>query len=293
MTFDQLEQLVAVAELGTVSAAAERLHISQPALSRSLRRLERELGGPLFIHGKNRLELNDTGRVAVAQTRATLAAQQELRRAVRAHLESLKTIVVGSAGPAPLWTLLPTLGGLYPGMTITSRNEDVPELEAGLKDGTYQLIVLPRPSENPDALSFPYVRERLCFSVPPGHPLATRAGVRFSDLDGADVLVLPNLGHWQRVHDEGMPRAHFIVSRSQEDHDAVAQSSALPIFTTDLSRRFRGDGAAAGRVHVPILDEEAHPLFHVALRREDAERFSGLVRELEKGQLLDERDRPR
>lgn len=292
MTFDQLEQLVAVAELGTVSAAAERLHISQPALSRSLQRLEQELGGPLFDHGKNRLELNDTGRVAVAQARATLAAQTELCRAVKAQLESLKTIAVGSAGPAPLWTLLPTLGDLYPGMTITSRNDDVRELEQGLADGTFQLVVLPGPSENPDAVSVPYVRERLYFSVPPAHPLALRTkGVHLSDLDGADVLVLPNLGHWQRVHDEGMPRTHFIVSRSQEDYDAVAMSSALPIFTTDLSRRFRGEGAATGRVHVPILDEAAQPLFHVAMLRDSAPRFDALLRELRKGRLLDAEDR--
>ena len=63
--FYQLEQLVAVADCGTLSGAAERLHLSQPALSRSMQRLEAELQVPLFIRQKNRIFLNENGRMAV------------------------------------------------------------------------------------------------------------------------------------------------------------------------------------------------------------------------------------
>ena len=57
----QLEQLLAFAECGTLSGAAERLHLSQPALSRSMQRLEAELQIPLFDRQKNKIEFNENG----------------------------------------------------------------------------------------------------------------------------------------------------------------------------------------------------------------------------------------
>ena len=59
MDLDQLRQLDAIARQGTMSAAARALHLSQPALSRSLARLEVELGQPLFDRPGRRLVLND------------------------------------------------------------------------------------------------------------------------------------------------------------------------------------------------------------------------------------------
>ena len=65
MELEQLRQLDAIAREGTMSAAARALHLSQPALSRSLARLEAELDQPLFDRPGRRLVLNDAGRVAL------------------------------------------------------------------------------------------------------------------------------------------------------------------------------------------------------------------------------------
>ena len=54
----QLEQLISIAEEGTLSKAAERLHLSQPAISRSMQRLENDLGVTLFDRQKNKIALN-------------------------------------------------------------------------------------------------------------------------------------------------------------------------------------------------------------------------------------------
>ncbi|MBO5496209.1 MAG: LysR family transcriptional regulator, partial [Oscillospiraceae bacterium] len=63
---EQLQQLIAVSEAGTISAAADSLHLSQPALTRSLQRLEAELGVSLFHRKRNRVALNDVGELALA-----------------------------------------------------------------------------------------------------------------------------------------------------------------------------------------------------------------------------------
>ena len=65
----QLLQLLAIAECGTISKAAEQLHLSQPALSRSMQKLEEELQVTLFDRQKNKITLNKNGRLAVEQAR--------------------------------------------------------------------------------------------------------------------------------------------------------------------------------------------------------------------------------
>lgn len=67
-----LEQLIAFNDFGTLSKAAEQLNISQPALTRSMQRLEDELGIQLFIRTKNRMTLTDTGYYTVSQARQLL-----------------------------------------------------------------------------------------------------------------------------------------------------------------------------------------------------------------------------
>ena len=73
MEFVQLRQLDAIARAGTISAAADELHTSQPSVSRSMRALERELGCELFERTRNHVELNEAGRLALRHARAILA----------------------------------------------------------------------------------------------------------------------------------------------------------------------------------------------------------------------------
>lgn len=71
-----LEQFVAFAKNGTLTKAAEELHISQPALSRSMKKIEEELGVSLFERHGNRIELNETGKVAAEYAQRVLEAER-------------------------------------------------------------------------------------------------------------------------------------------------------------------------------------------------------------------------
>lgn len=67
-----LAQFAAFADAGTLTRAAEQLHTSQPALTRAMKKLELELGVPLFVRSKNHLELTETGRYAVPYAKRVL-----------------------------------------------------------------------------------------------------------------------------------------------------------------------------------------------------------------------------
>ena len=131
----QLEQLLAVAECGTLSNAADRLHISQPALSRSMQRLEAELKVPLFLRQKNRVELNENGRLAVEYAQQIVGQSRSMISRIQAFDRSQRTILIGSCAPVPLWEIPPVLSGLYPDMTISSEIRENGVLLQGLQIG--------------------------------------------------------------------------------------------------------------------------------------------------------------
>lgn len=99
----ELSQLAAFAERGTLSRVAEAFHISTPSVTRSMQHVEDAFGVPLFIRGKNRIELNETGKTAAQAARKLLQEAEQAVRQVRDFDARQRTIVIKSCAPAPLW----------------------------------------------------------------------------------------------------------------------------------------------------------------------------------------------
>ena len=114
-----LEHLDAFARLGTLSAASEELHISQPALTRSMQKLEQELGVTLFVREKNRMHLNDNGKLAAEYAARLLSEDKDMVRIIQAYDRSHRTIFLGSCAPTPIYPITSLLQQLYPEMTIS------------------------------------------------------------------------------------------------------------------------------------------------------------------------------
>ena len=100
---EALRELVAFREYGTLSAAADELRITQPTMTRTMRKLERELGVPLFDRrAKNRLSLTHTGELAAQEAEQLLDAYDRFVETVRNDANLHNEIVVGSVAPGPL-----------------------------------------------------------------------------------------------------------------------------------------------------------------------------------------------
>ena len=107
------EQLVAFASCGTLSAAADQLHISQPALSRSMQRLEDELGIKLFDRHKSRITLNDNGELAVRYARNLLLQETTMIEQLRDFDRKKRTIFVGFCTPVLIPDFVSLLSQIY------------------------------------------------------------------------------------------------------------------------------------------------------------------------------------
>lgn len=272
---NQLIQLLAVERFGTLSAAAEQLHISQPALSRSMQKLESELGFALFDHGKNKITLNAAGELAVALARPVVDSMQSFVDRLQAFDRSQRTLAIGSCAPAPLWDLLAMANRLYPEITVSSEMHDSPALLDGVLCGRYQLVILPQPPHTRGVHSFLLGRERLFLSLPPDHPLAGAEALSFDDINGQTILLLADIGFWMQICRKRLPRSHLLVQQQAEDFAALMQASDLPYFVTDLSmpKARRTDK----RVAVPLTDPEAHTDYYLAYTSAGAARYRRLI----------------
>lgn len=270
-----LEKLVMFKSEGTLVAASEKLLISQPALSRSMRKIEDEIGVELFTRSKNRMELNENGLLAAELAEKLLADAEPLIARVRQLDRSRHTIAVGSVAPEPLWELVPAIGGAYPGMTISSGLAEQDALLSGVQDETYSLVVLTSPPELPGVECLPFGSEKLCFLLPMNHPLAGEKELHLVDLNGETMLLRPNLGFGTKTL-ESLPDTHFLVQQEDYAFGELLRASSLPAFTTDrIQRRY---GATEGRVAVPIADPGTSVDYFVAYRAADKKRLAAAIK---------------
>ena len=115
-----LEQFVAFAKNGTLSRAAMDLHISQPALSRSMKKLEDEFGVSLFNREKSKITLNDTGKIAAQYAEKVLEADREMFEKTIAFERSRRTVILGSCAFLPTNELIPIIQEHFCKMAITA-----------------------------------------------------------------------------------------------------------------------------------------------------------------------------
>jgi DNA-binding transcriptional LysR family regulator len=149
MTLQQLEYFLAAADHRSFSAAAQALHMAQPSLSDQIRRLEAELGSPLFVRARRGLTLTEAGRLLLPQAERTLAAAREAADSVREVRELVAgTATFGTFGNAPYYLLsdlVQDFRSRYPNVRVRLIGQNSSEVADAVRDGHLEagLIVLP------------------------------------------------------------------------------------------------------------------------------------------------------
>lgn len=271
----QLEYLVAVAEFETVSNAARQLHISQPALSRSIQHLEDELGVLLFERFKNRIVLNENGKLAVEYAKKILSDTALMSEHLRTFDRKRQTISLGSISPTPLWRLTPVISELFPDLTLRSEIKTTDELQSGLLDDTYQIIITNTPLQKSEFYSYPYLKEDLYIAVPLSHELAKYKEISLSELNGRSILRMSRSGFWDAIYKEKMPDSLFPILETVPAFYEVIKSSSLPHFATNLIGFY--PETQHERCYIPITDPEVHVTFYCIIKHQDTRRFSRLT----------------
>ena len=271
INLEELEQFVLFAEYGTLSKVAEEFHISTPSVTRSMQNLEESFGVSLFWRHKNRIELNETGKYAVGCARKLLQEVGQTVSQVRSFDERLRTIVVKSCAPAPLWEVLKMLGNSHPDMTVSSgicQNEEVQDF---LEKDACDIAILPFLIPVSGFTVKEFMKEQLFVCIPSDHELAGHSSIRWKELNGFNFLLRSELGFWDTLCREKMPASKFLVQRDNSEFEELVLASSLPCFATDYI--VNRDSIYRKRVNIPIVDDGANVTFYLYFKNEKQYKF--------------------
>jgi DNA-binding transcriptional LysR family regulator len=192
----QLRYFLAVAEELNFTRAAERLHLAQQAMSASIRRLEEQLGVPLFVRSTRRVELTSAGEVLVDGARAVVAAASDALERVRQVSEGRSgRLTIGfstAAGGVPIVReIIRRFSEGAPDVDIRTVEHDFSDPSAGLADGSVQVAFIfgPLPVEGLAALTL--LEEDRLVALRPEHPLAQRDRLEADELRELPWLRVP------------------------------------------------------------------------------------------------------
>jgi len=188
MRLEQLEYVRAVSEHGSLRRAGEHLHVSQPALSEAITKLEHELGVSLLDRHRSGTRINDTGRELLPRIVEVLDATERLRAAARGESLFHRPTRVGSVYFGVTAVVLPAMRALEGDDEHTAvdlrqlRHEQV---QSGLRDGSLDIglvTLLPGDDTHPDLVATDLVHGRPVALLPGDHPLASKPAVTVDDL---------------------------------------------------------------------------------------------------------------
>lgn len=184
MELTQLKYFQTVAKLGSVSKAAEELYVTQPNLSRSIARLEKELGVPLFEHRRGKIVLNEYGRIFLTSVNSSFSELSTgIHTIQRLYDSNQNTLSLGGSVDDILPDILIEFSMKNPEIGIRQFDCSPKEMASRLIAGTLDLgITTANPQD--DALTFQVLDEREYVIMVGGrHPMAHRESIRLKELE--------------------------------------------------------------------------------------------------------------
>ncbi|MGW7706988.1 LysR family transcriptional regulator [Streptomyces sp. NPDC054771] len=255
-----LRYFVAVAEEGSLTRAAERLFVSQPALTKQIKQLETQLGVRLFTRSRAGMALTEPGRALEARVPALLAEWDGILRETRSTAgRAARVLRVGfmaSAANEATPHIIAEFARRRPGWRVDMRQAAWSEPSAGLTDGDVDAALVRMPFPGQDAL-----RTEVLFSeprwvaLPAGHPLAVREVIPFRELwDEPFVAAPPGSGRWRDYwlatdEREGHPvRIGAVTDRPDDWLSAIANGYGMALAPASAARFY----ARPGIVYRPV-----------------------------------------
>lgn len=251
----QLRHLLALAEHGSFGRAATALGMTQPALSRSIKELEHDVGGALFVRTPSGVTPSDEGRLLIQRAREVVYAADELDREVlRRRVPGTEQLAIG-AGPYPGETIVPDalarLVAAQPLARVRVVQRDWDELLRRLRAREIDFFVgeLSTLEGEPDLDIETLGEHQVYFVGRRGHPLARRAGVRAGDTFAHPFVAL---GRYP-------PRALRPMLAARRERDPASPGRPFPaveLGTLAAVKRLVADSDAIAALPLPTLAEE-------------------------------------
>lgn len=228
---DGVEQLVAVADFGQITAAADQLGLPQPTLSRAIARLSEAIGSPLVQPDGRGIALTRHGELLAAHGRRALAEMAAGVRAVRAETDpDSGTVVLAflhSLGPSVIPALLKGFRRIHPRVTVQLTQDSAAAILSQLVDGAADLaLAAPVPHDHSALEARALAEQPLILLVPRHHRMAGHATVTLPELAGLELITLA-AGYGVRTITDGLLRSSGIPLRYAFESQEMTTAAGL------------------------------------------------------------------
>lgn len=265
MDLTQIRYFLALARTLNFTRAAEACNVTQPALTRSIQRLEEELGGALLLRERSLTQLTELGRsmLPLLQRTADAAAAVQARAAQHRRQEDEAPLRLGLAPSVPLLPLVPPLrevAARVKGLELSLLRREAAGLAEGLLGGELDAALLPEAAPLPERLNrWPLWPERLVVLLPDGHAAAENGGPLAAAALAGHAMVAPcgaACPTLARLREERGLRV--VVRHAGSGPEEVAALVALGL---GLALVPAGAPAPPGTVALPLVEPEvSHPV---------------------------------
>ena len=266
--------------------AAERLFITQPALSTAIKQLEHQTGVTLFRRNTRAVALTDLGMVWLPRVQDALrgvdAAVDDLIEMSRRDRRIRLGYLIGT-GADVLFRLVRHFETAYPEISVEPREFDFSDPTAGLADGTTEVAIIRPPVDLPEHRMLILDAENWVACLPRDHRLAHRSELSIAELLDDPIVVAPgSAGRWRDywmatdARDGKPPTIAAVAATYEEETTTIARGLGIS-FTSEASARLYG---RQGIVYVPIVDRRRNYTalaWHPARLSEDA---ASLIRQV-------------
>ena len=246
MDINQLEVLVAVAQQKSFSRAAESLHRTQPAVSQAIRRLETELGEPLFDRSSKDGTLTAAGRVLFDFAQQMLNLRHHAHTAIK-ELKDLHhgklTLSANEYTVMYLLPLIPLFRARHPHIKIEVKRSLASRIASEILGRETEIGIVSFRPNDPTVTAVPVLMDELALIVPPDHPLADKKIVSVREL-GAESFI---------AHNVASPYRERVIRTFEKYKTPLNISLEMP--TLEAIKRFVEQGM--GVALVPRLTAQA------------------------------------
>ena len=269
LNLDELKQFVTFAEMGTLSKTADFLHVSQPTITRTMQSMEEDFGVSLFTRSKNRIEFNDTGRLAVEYSRKIIAAADDALKMVRSYDSSLRIFKVKSCAAAPLALIMPKLVNKYPDRPLSSELSPEELILDSVRHNICNIGIVTKSITEEEVFCREFATEKLFICLPKEHELLKpeTQSLSFEEINGSDVLMDSERGIWTNLCYEKLPKSVLRFPKRGSSFEKEAKDSPLPFFATD--RNTWSDDIFRDRITLPVIGEGSAITYYLISREKE------------------------
>ncbi len=206
MEMHEIRYFLAVCETLNFTRAAERVNVTQPALTRAIQKIEEELGGLLFRRERNRTHLTDLGQLLRPQLEQVLKGSEAVKAAARGFLKldnaPIKLGVMCTIGPLRFMSFLARFRTEHPGIELTLAEGVPDQLAKLLLAGELDVAIMAQPEAFDERLDLRLLyREPYVIAFPPGHRFAEMNAVPVAAVAGEDYLLRVNCEYKDYIGD--------------------------------------------------------------------------------------------